>query len=96
VLSPLTKVLLHFPLSLLHTLLCARRDWPRRRGAAEQRDEIATFQLVELHSISTSRRMQDIELAMVNQRVYDHALAKAKARLAPTLRDSPMRFWSSR
>jgi hypothetical protein len=49
--------------------------------AAEQRDELAALQLVELHSISISqRRMQDIELAMVSQRVYDHALARAGAR----------------
>src|SRR5262249_9456345 len=29
-------------------LLRARRKWPRRR-AAEQRDELAAFQLIELH-----------------------------------------------
>src|SRR5215831_1108522 len=29
-----------------------RRERPRHRRAAEQRDEIAAFQLVELHSIS--------------------------------------------
>jgi hypothetical protein len=29
-----------------------RRERPRRRRAAEQRDELATFQLIELHSIS--------------------------------------------
>jgi len=54
-------------------LLRARRERPRRRRAAEQRDEIAAFQLVELHSISASqRRMQDIESAMVSQeRIYD-------------------------
>jgi hypothetical protein len=62
-------------------LLRARRERPRRRRAAEQRDELASLQLVELHSISISqRRMQDIELAMVSQRVYDHALARARAR----------------
>ena len=54
-------------------LLRARRERPRRRRAAEQRDEIAAFQLVELHSISASQpRMQDIESAMVSQeRIYD-------------------------
>jgi hypothetical protein len=62
-------------------LLRARRERPRGRRAAEQRDEIAAPQLVELHSISNSpRQMQDIELAMVSQRVYDHALARARAR----------------
>ena len=36
---------------------------PRRCRAAEQRDELTAFELVELHSISTSqRRMQDSEL----------------------------------
>jgi hypothetical protein len=43
-------------------LLRARRERPRGRRAAEQRDEIAAPQLVELHSISNSpRQMQDIE-----------------------------------
>jgi hypothetical protein len=52
-----------------------RTSYPRPTyaRAAEQRDEIAAFQLVELHSISASqRRMQDIESAMVSQeRIYD-------------------------
>ena len=62
-------------------LLRARRERPHRRRAAEQRDELAPFYLIELHSISNSpRQMQDIELAMVSQRVYDHALARARAR----------------
>jgi len=33
-------------------LLCARRERPRRCRAAEQRDELAPIQLIELHSIS--------------------------------------------
>jgi hypothetical protein len=33
-------------------LLRARRARPRRRRAAEQRDEIAAPQLIEVHSIS--------------------------------------------
>jgi hypothetical protein len=50
-------------------------------AAADERDELAAFYLIELHSISNSPRgMQDIELAMVSQRVYDHALARARAR----------------
>ena len=49
--------------------------------AAEQRDEVAPFYLIELHSISNSlRQMQHIELAMVSQRVYDRALARARVR----------------
>jgi hypothetical protein len=52
-------------------LLRAYGDWPRRRRAAEQRDEIASSQLIELHSIG----LQDIELAMVSQelskRIYN-------------------------
>src|SRR5262245_35204645 len=35
------RVLLHFPLSSLHILLCARRDRPRGRRAAEKRNELA-------------------------------------------------------
>src|SRR6516165_12193526 len=36
-------------------LLRVRRERPRRSRAAEQRDELATFQLVELHSIPPAR-----------------------------------------
>jgi hypothetical protein len=34
-----------------HLGLCARREWPRHRRAAEQRDEVAPFYLIELHSV---------------------------------------------
>jgi hypothetical protein len=62
-------------------VLRARRERPSGRRAAEQRYEVAAFYLIELHSISNSpRQMQDIELAMVSQRVYDRALARARAR----------------
>jgi hypothetical protein len=62
-------------------LLRPRRERPRCCRAAEQRDELASPQLVELHSISNSpRQMQDIELAMVSQRVYDHTPARVRAR----------------
>jgi hypothetical protein len=64
-----------------HRLLRTGREWPHGSRAAEQRDELAAFYLIELHSISNSPQgMQDIELAMVSQRVYDHALAIARAR----------------
>ena len=36
-------------------LLRARRQRPRGRRAAEQRDELASFQLIELHSIRASQ-----------------------------------------
>src|SRR6516165_2793418 len=38
-----------------HRLLRARRERPHSRRAAEQRDEIAAFQLIELHSIPASQ-----------------------------------------
>jgi hypothetical protein len=37
------------------TLLPARRERPRRRRAAKQRDELAPFQLIELHSVPASQ-----------------------------------------
>ena len=36
-------------------LLCARRERPRGRRAAEQRDEIAPFQLIEVHSVPVNQ-----------------------------------------
>jgi hypothetical protein len=40
--------------------LRGRREWPSGRRAAQQRDEVAPFYLIELHSISNSpRQMQD-------------------------------------
>jgi hypothetical protein len=35
--------------------LCVRRDWARNQRAAEQGNEIAPFQLMELHPMPTSR-----------------------------------------
>ena len=32
-------------------LLRARREWPSRRRAAKQRDELSPFQLIDLHSV---------------------------------------------
>src|SRR5262245_13866525 len=42
-------------------LLCARRERPRRR-AAEQRDEIAPFQLIELHSVPSRGRIAEYRI----------------------------------
>jgi hypothetical protein len=36
-------------------LLRARRQRPRNRSAAEQRDEVPSFQLIELHSVPASQ-----------------------------------------
>jgi hypothetical protein len=36
-------------------LLRARRERPRHRRAAEQRDEVAAFQLIEVHLIPANR-----------------------------------------
>jgi hypothetical protein len=38
----------------LPTESCVRRERPRRR-AAEQRDELASFQLIELHPVPASQ-----------------------------------------
>jgi hypothetical protein len=53
-------------------LLRARHEWPHRRRAAEQRDELPSF-LIELHPIPTSwdRTRQNIELARISQKVTE-------------------------
>ena len=43
------------PIAAPLALLRARRERPRRRRAAEQGDELAPFQLIELHRLSASR-----------------------------------------
>ena len=57
---------------LLHRhrrLLRAYRERPCDCRAAEQRDERASIQLIELHSIPASRAaLQDIELQAISQR----------------------------
>ena len=40
---------LHQPKSRIDFLMRARRERPRRSRASEQRDELAPFQLIELH-----------------------------------------------
>jgi hypothetical protein len=53
------------------SLLRARRERPRGGRAAEQRDEFATFQLIEWHSTPAARaRLQDIELTIVSQPTF--------------------------
>jgi hypothetical protein len=53
-----------------HPRLRARRQ-RQRRCAAEQRDELAAFQLIQWHSIPPARvRLQDIELTRVSQELF--------------------------
>jgi hypothetical protein len=42
----------------LRSLLCARRERPRCRPT-EQRDELAPFQLIELHYVPASAELHD-------------------------------------
>jgi hypothetical protein len=53
-------------------MLRPRRERPRRSRAAEQGDELAPFQLIELQFGPPSKAgagLQDIELARVSQQV---------------------------
>src|SRR5437016_6016703 len=64
-------------------LLPARRERPRDRRAAEQRDELASFQVIEFHSVPCAARagLQDIELARISQEVSGRLpLRKSTAR----------------
>jgi hypothetical protein len=56
----------------LPRLLRTRHEWPRRR-AAEERDELASLQLIEVHPIphEPGPRKQDTELAGVSQEVTE-------------------------
>jgi hypothetical protein len=51
--------------------LRARRERPSCRRAAEQRDELPPFQLIEMHldPLPAKAGLQDIKLAGVSQRV---------------------------
>ncbi|SRR6266480_2572284 len=52
-------------------LLRARREWPRC-GAADYRDELATFHLTEgRQRLEPTSTWQDIELARISQEVTD-------------------------
>ena len=44
-----------------------RYERPRSRCAAEKRDELAPFQLIELHSVPARSALNDIELAGTSQ-----------------------------
>jgi hypothetical protein len=53
--------------------LSLRHERPRRSRAAEQRDELAPF-LIESHALPHAKRgiaPQDIELAVISQRVVE-------------------------
>ena len=52
-------------------LLRARRERPRGRRAAEQRDEFPSLQLIELHSMPCQPICRIIELAKNSQRVSE-------------------------
>jgi hypothetical protein len=73
-------------------LLRARRTRPRRR-AAEQRDELAAFQLIELQSVPPARAgLEDIELARISQEVntpdlgfYTVDRARSRASASPAV-----------
>jgi hypothetical protein len=47
-----------------------RDKWPSSRRAAEKRDELAPFQLIELHSVpcAAGAELEDTELAQISQR----------------------------
>jgi hypothetical protein len=54
-------------------LLRPHRERPRSRRTAEQRDELASFQVIEFHSVPCTARaaLQDIELQAISQRASE-------------------------
>jgi hypothetical protein len=55
-------------------LLCPRREQPRRRRAAEQRDELAPFQLIGLHPFPASRNAVHRMLTNLRQKVLHQSI----------------------
>jgi hypothetical protein len=53
-------------------LLRARRERPTSSRAADERDELAARQLIELHFGALPPGLQDIELARISQRACWH------------------------
>jgi hypothetical protein len=49
--------------------LRARCSRPRRYRAAEKRDELSPFQLIELHFVPASAALHDSELGRISQRL---------------------------
>jgi hypothetical protein len=77
-------------------LLRAGREGPDGRGAADERDEIAAFQLIELHSMPASQAgLQDIELARVSQRLSGR-LHNLQAEAKPVAGPQPLRRSTAR
>jgi|SRR6266702_7643920 len=71
---PLVALRAGFKNPMVGSLGCCApaRDRPRRRRAAKQRYELASFQLIELHSDPLARAgLQDIELVARSQRVSE-------------------------
>src|SRR6266404_8957784 len=60
-------------------LLRARGERPSSHRSAEQRDEVASVQLIELHSIPARAELQDIESARDSQEVL--VLSRLQSRL---------------
>jgi hypothetical protein len=48
--------------------------WPRRRRAAEQRDELAPFQLIELHSVPSQGRIAEYRIGEEQSAGYTRLL----------------------
>ena len=66
-------------------LLRARRERPRDGCAAEKRNELASLQLIELHSVPAAKPDgQDIELGWISQRLFGFDSSRLLADFSPS------------
>jgi hypothetical protein len=82
-------------IGLIVALLSIRRERPRRRCAAEQRDERAPRQLIELHQMPRAKAWQRIELRGASH-LHRTVGAPRRREMVRQRRGLPLALWPAR